>query len=78
MLNLSERRKSKNLTQDELAAELGVTRSAVAMWESGKSHPRAEKLVRLAKLFDCRVDDLLSSVSTVDTPYQESPGGARR
>lgn len=65
-MNLAERRKSKNLTQDAVAAELGVTRSAVAMWESGKSFPRAELLPRLAKLLECTVDELF--VSTVDTP----------
>lgn len=67
-MNMAERRKSMNLTQDAVAAELGVSRSAVAMWESGKSFPRAELLPRLAKLLECTVDDLLLFVSTVDTP----------
>lgn len=60
-MNLAEHRKAKSLTQKDVAAYLGVTRSAVSKWESGKFFPRTETLARLAKLLDCKVDDLLSS-----------------
>lgn len=53
-------RVSRNLTQEEVAKALDVARATVAMWESGKSKPRADTLLKLAKLYQCTVDDLLS------------------
>lgn len=47
------------LNQDEVAAALEVNRSAVAKWETGKALPRAEKLVRLARLYHCTVGELI-------------------
>lgn len=37
---------------------MNVGQSAVAMWESGKNMPRADKLPALAKLYGCTIDDL--------------------
>jgi len=58
-VNLKQIRKSSGLTQEALAEALNVARSTVAMWEIGVSKPRADKLIALAKLLDCTVDDLL-------------------
>ncbi len=52
-------RKQMKWTQKELAQRLGVERSAVAKWESGKSQPQAARLVALAEIFGCSVDDVL-------------------
>ena len=52
-------RLSNKMTQDDIAEALGVSRSTVAMWETGKALPRADKLIELAKLFNCTIDDLL-------------------
>ena len=52
-------RKQRKWTQEELANRLGVERSAVAKWESGKARPQAARLVALAELFGCSVDELL-------------------
>ena len=54
-------RLSKNLTQDNLASLVGVTRTAVTMWESGAAMPRADKLIELAKVLGCTIDDLMKS-----------------
>ena len=48
-----------NLTQEQVAMSLGLSRTTVSMWESGESKPRTEKLVALARLYNCTVDDLL-------------------
>lgn len=55
-------RVSKGLTQIALANLIGTTRSAVAMWESGTSSPRADKLPELARILGCTVDELLRPV----------------
>ena len=49
-------RESKNMTQSEIALALGVNRTAVSMWETGDSMPRAELLPQLAKVLGCTID----------------------
>ncbi|MBR3866783.1 MAG: helix-turn-helix transcriptional regulator, partial [Butyricicoccus sp.] len=58
---LRELRKQKGLTQEELAASLYVSRTAVSKWESGRGYPNIESLKAIAKLFSVTVDELLSS-----------------
>ena len=54
-------RKEKGLTQEELAAKLYVSRTAVSKWESGKGYPNIDTLKEIAKFFTVTVDALLSS-----------------
>ena len=51
-------RKNKGLTQEELAEKLGVSRQAVAKWESGETIPDLDKCRLLAELFEVSLDDL--------------------
>lgn len=53
-------RKGKNITQEQLAEILGVSRQSVSRWEMDQAFPETEKLVRLAGLFSCSIDFLLS------------------
>lgn len=48
------------LNQTQVANELGVVQSTVAMWENGKNKPRTERLIQLARLYGCTVDELLA------------------
>lgn len=57
---LQELRKRKNLTQEELAEVLYVSRTAVSKWESGRGYPNIESLKALAKFYSVTVDELLS------------------
>lgn len=52
-------RKKKNVTQDEMAAELGVTAAAVSKWENGYTLPDILMLCALADYFDVTTDELL-------------------
>ena len=63
---LKQLRREKELTQAQLAAELNVASSTIAMWETGKTSPRAEALPKLATLLGCTVDDLLTEQSAHD------------
>ena len=56
-------RMKSNLTQKEVARKLQIDRSTVAKWETGKADPRAEELTKLAKLFGCTVDELLTDTA---------------
>ena len=57
---LQELRKSKNMTQEKLAASLYVSRAAVSKWESGRGLPNIDSLKAIAALFGVTVDELLS------------------
>lgn len=57
-MNLKSIRKSKGLTQSYIATQLKIGRTTVAMWESGKSMPTADKLPELARILGCTIDDL--------------------
>ena len=57
--NIVELRKCKGVTQEELAAFIGVTKASVSKWENGQSMPDILLLPRLASYFDVTVDRLL-------------------
>ena len=58
--NLIHLRKVQNLTQEEVAEKLGVSRQAVAKWECGETVPDIEKCRLLAELFDVSLDSLVN------------------
>lgn len=57
-LTLAALRKKKGFTQEELAAALGVSTSAVGNWEAGLRRPRYDTLRRLAEVLGVSLDDL--------------------
>lgn len=56
---LKQIRNEKQLSQAELAKELGVSQSTVGMWENGKNKPGYPTLIKLSKIFDVSLDYLL-------------------
>ncbi|HJB21884.1 MAG TPA: helix-turn-helix domain-containing protein [Candidatus Fournierella merdavium] len=70
---IQQLRRSKGLSQEELAGRLGVSRQAVSKWEGGQSAPDAEKIVALSEGFGVTTDWLLKGVEPA-----EEKGGARR
>jgi len=60
---ISQMRKAKGLTQEELAMKLGLSAQAVSKWENDIACPDIGLLPQLAKLFDVSVDELLSGKS---------------
>lgn len=60
--NLENLRNSKDLTQDAVAGQLGVSRATYINIESGKSKPNIEQLEKLAKIYDASISEL------IDTP----------
>lgn len=58
---LQELRKQRGMTQEELAACLYVSRTAISKWESGRGYPNIDSLKAIAKFFSVTVDELLST-----------------
>ncbi len=64
---LQQMRKKNNLSQEELAAKMGVTRQAVSKWERAESAPDMENLILLAKLYGITIDELLNTGVSPET-----------
>ena len=58
--NLKKIRKEQNLSQEDLAESLGVSRQSVSKWESGQAYPEMDKVLQICKMFDVSIDDLLN------------------
>jgi len=57
--NLKKIRKDNNLSQEQLAEKLGVSRQAISKWESGIAYPEMDKIIALCTKFNLNIDDLL-------------------
>lgn len=60
-----EMRKNKNLSQEQLAETLNVSRQTISNWENGRFYPDIDALVKISKYFNISLDDLLASDSNV-------------
>ena len=56
---LAQARRKNNLTQEQLAEQLGATRQAVSRWESDAAYPETDKIVRMSQLLGVSCDWLL-------------------
>lgn len=65
--NLLRLRAMHNLTQEQLAEKLGVSRQSVSKWEANKSYPEMDKLIALCEIFDCTLDELVQGDPTKRT-----------
>ncbi len=70
---IAQARKKQNLTQEQLAELLDVTRQSVSRWESDSAYPETEKLVRMAKLLGVSCDHLLQGGETPQQAAASSP-----
>lgn len=59
--NLKELRKVKKLSQEDLAEKVGVSRQSVSKWETGDAYPEMNNILMLCKIFNCKINDLLSN-----------------
>ena len=65
---IKELRKNAGLTQSELAAKLGISASAVGMYEQGRREPDREMLLRLCSVFSVSTDTLLGNTDNKQKP----------
>lgn len=69
--NIRYYRKRKEMSQDELAERLGVSRQSISLWETGQTQPTIDNIIALTRLFGITSDELLS-----DTPAAPSADAA--
>lgn len=69
---LTKLRKQKELTQEELASALFVSRTAVSKWEQGKGYPNIDSLKAIAKFFDVTIDELLSTDEVLSVAQEDN------
>ncbi len=58
--NLRNLRKSKNISQEELAERVKVSRQSVSKWETGEAYPEMNNILELCKIFHCHINDLVN------------------
>lgn len=58
--NLQHLRATRNMTQEQLAMLLGVSRQSVSKWEAERAYPEMDKLLRICALFECTLDELVT------------------
>lgn len=74
---LQELRKSRGLTQEELAEALFVSRTAISKWESGRGYPSIDSLKEISKFFSVSIDELLSGEKLVTIAEKENKANLR-
>lgn len=72
--NLLRLRTERGMTQEQLANLVGVSRQSVAKWESDRSYPEMDKLIKMTGIFGCTLDELV--MGTVGQDAEDDP--ARR
>ena len=69
---LQQLRKSRGLTQEELAEALFVSRTAISKWESGRGYPSIDSLKQIANYFSISIDELLSGERLITIAENEN------
>ncbi len=70
--NLRNLRKSKKISQEELAEKMLVSRQSVSKWETGDAYPEMNNILELCKIFHCHINDLVNdSIIDVDSLDEE-------
>ena len=72
---LEELRRQRNLDKDDLARRLSVRRRDVKLWETGKTAPDGEQLIKLSQLYKMPIDEILLNFDT-ENNYQSAKSAA--
>ena len=75
---LKELRKSRGLTQDELAEAIYVSRTAISKWESGRGYPSIDSLKEISVFFSVTVDELLTGEKLIAIAEKENKSNIQR
>ena len=68
--NIKKYRKENNLSQDELAEKLGVSRQSISLWENGQTQPTIDNIIALARIFNVSTDAILENSGGANAPQE--------
>lgn len=70
--NLYQLRKNAKLSQETLAEKVGVSRQSVSKWENGDAYPEMENIMKLCKIFHCKINNLVhDDIQDIDSLDEE-------
>lgn len=72
---LVQLRKANNLSQEQLAEKVGVSRQAVSKWERAEASPDTDNLIILSKIYGISLDEMLFSEDEPELPASTNPDG---
>jgi transcriptional regulator with XRE-family HTH domain len=75
---LQELRKSRSLTQEELADALFVSRTAISKWESGRGYPSLDSLKQISRYFSVSIDELICPEEIISAAEEEKKASVDR
>ena len=75
---LQELRKSRGLTQEELAEALFVSRTAISKWESGSGYPSIDSLKEISKYFSVTIDELMTGEKLISIAEKENKSNIQK
>ena len=74
IINIKQKRKENGLSQSDFASKLGVKQNTVSCWERGLYLPSFEMLLKMSKIFNCTIDELIKDEDE-DVKIQEKQTG---
>ena len=70
--NLYFLRKSAKMSQENLAEKVGVSRQSVSKWENGEAYPEMDNILKICKIFHCKINDLIhDDIQDIDSLDEE-------
>lgn len=60
-MGFKKAREAAGISMQEAAAQIGVSFQAISLWENGKTMPKASKLLKIAEVYGCSVNDLIAA-----------------
>lgn len=69
VMRIKAQRERRDMTQQDLANEMGVVQGAVANWENEIALPKSRDLPRLARVLSCSISDLFEETEETGAPY---------
>ena len=75
---LQDLRKSRSLTQEELADALFVSRTAISKWESGRGYPSLDSLKQISRYFSVSIDELICPEEIISAAEEEKKASVDR
>ena len=65
-MTLKGLRKASGFTQEETAAQLGVSHDTISRWESGSTQPAAPQIINICRVYNCKFEDIIWPESKQD------------